>query len=235
MQLRALGIVAHACAVVACSPQHGGDTPSDAGSDVTNGTDGSSGCTVGIFGDANAAIDFQITTPGDTADKVLNDGDSIGIVLPPQTGRVIFLGVRATNIDGCGVQLTGALRDEATNQVRLDARTVNLVRGSDAWGTSAIQGVSPNSQLASYANVPVCPNQWASTDVFDKPFKIEVTLEDRHGRKLTKSVHITPKCVDDIEYSRCQCICLKDYRLGASCTNDGGSSNEGGSSDASVD
>lgn len=219
MQLRALGVVvACACAGIACSPQHGGDTPSDAGSDVTD----ESSCTVGIFGDANAAIDFQITTPGDMADKVLNDGDSIGILLPPQGGRVIFLGVRATNIDGCGVQLTGALRDEATNQVRLDARTVNLVRGSDAWGTSGIQGVSPSSQLANYANVPVCPNQWASTDIFDKPFKIEVTLEDRHGRKLTKSAHVTPKCVDDIQYSRCQCICLKDYVLGTSCSADGG-------------
>ncbi len=226
MQLRALAVVAVfgvSAGAVACSPRTD-EHPSDAGSDVT---DEMSACTVGVFGDPNAAIDFQITAPGDTADRVLNEGDTIGIALPPQGGRVIFLGVRATNIDGCGVQLSGALRDEATSQVRLDARTVNLVRGSDAWGTSGIQGVSPSSQLANYANVPVCPNQWASTDVFDKPFKIEVTLEDRRGRKATKSVHVTPKCVDDIQYSRCQCICLKDYKLGSSCESDAGSDASG--------
>lgn len=208
-----------ACSLVACS--HHDDTTSDAGNDAST-------CGAGALGNPNAPIDFQITSPGDTADVVLNEGSTVPIALPPQGGRVIFLGVRATNLEACSVQLSGALRDEATNQVRIDARTVNLVAAGDGWGTSAIQGTSPSSQLASYSNVPVCPNEWASTDVFDHTFRVEVTLTDRHGRSATKSVHVVPKCVDDIQYSRCQCICIKGYVLGQSC-------DDAGAPDASVD
>jgi hypothetical protein len=175
-----------------------------------------------VLGDPSAAIDFQITTPGATMDLVLHDGDPLGIDLPPQGGRVVFVGVRATNLEACGVQLSGALRDTTTQQVRVDARTVNLIPSGDGWGTSAVQGTSPTSQLANYSNIPVCPNEWASTDIFDHPFALEVTLTDRHGRKATNAVQIVPKCIDDVQYSRCQCICRVGYHLGDSCATDAG-------------
>jgi hypothetical protein len=214
LQLRAIAIAL--VIATGCGPHDDNHSQADASSD-------SSTCTAGVLGSASAPIQLDVTTPGTTADVVLHDGDSIGIALPPQGGRVVFIGVRATNLDACGVQLSGAIRDVTTQQVRVDARTVNLIPGSDGWGTSAIQGVSPTSQLASYANIPVCPNEWASTDIFDHAFALEVTLTDRTGRKATKTVQVVPKCIDDIQYSRCQCICRKGYVLGDPCLDDAGS------------
>jgi len=93
----------------------------------------------------------------------VQSGGTVPLVTPPQGGRVIFLGVRATNVDPCAVKITGAIRDPATKQVRVDARTVNLSPSGDGYG------VSVDSSISSFANVPVCPNEWASTDAFDQP------------------------------------------------------------------
>jgi hypothetical protein len=220
LQLRSALVIAGALAA-ACSPHESTPPQGDAASDATS-------CSGGVLGDATAAIQFDVTTPGATTDVVLRDGDPLGIDLPPQGGRVVFIGVRATNLEACGVQLSGALRDEATQQVRVDARTVNLIPSGDGWGTSAIQGTSPTSQLANYSNIPVCPNEWASTDIFDHPFALEVTLTDRNGRKATKIVHVVPKCIDDIQYSRCQCICRAGYHLGDTCAGDAGGAGDAG-------
>ncbi|MBC7052244.1 hypothetical protein G6O46_24860, partial [Salmonella enterica subsp. enterica serovar Enteritidis] len=103
-------------------------------------------------------------------DVPLNDGDDLAIVFPPQGGRVAFVGVRAINLDGCGVQVTGALRDLGSRQVRVDGRTVNLRKEADGWGTTG-QGTTTNLEdsaaIGDYSNVPLCPNQWAEVDVFD--------------------------------------------------------------------
>jgi hypothetical protein len=205
MRLTAL---AFALCAIGCSPSDG--EQSDAG------VDGSS-CGIGTIGDTSQDIAIEITSPTPNGDVVINDGDSLRIELPPQGGRVVFVGVRARNLEACSVQLSGALRDETSMQVRLDARTVNLLVADDGWGYTG-----PSTQIANYSNIPVCPNQWASTDIFDHPFQLEVTITDRHGRKGTKTVNVVPKCIDDVQFSRCQCICVKGYKLGDPCIVDAG-------------
>ena len=201
----ALGLAVAAIVAIGCSPS-GGDRP-DAGGEA-------SGCTTGFVGDPNADIALDVTATDESAENVLREGDPLPLVFPPQGGRVAFVGVRAKNIDPCNVQLSGALRDESTMQVRLDARTVNLAPQSD--GTA---GTGPPSQISTYSNIPACPNQWASKDLFGQAFALEVSVTDRRGRKATKTLHVVPTCNGDAE---CLCICRHGYKLGDSCAIDAG-------------
>jgi hypothetical protein len=113
------------------------------------------------------------------------------------------------------------LRDPNNQEIRLDSRTVNLVASGDGWGTSAIPGVPADGQLANYSNIPVCPNEWASTNLFDAPFELELTLQDRRGKMVSTTVTVTPGCPDDSVEPSCRCICALDYVLGSSCTDAG--------------
>ena len=40
------------------------------------------------------------------------------------------------------------------------------------------QGAGPNiadsAEIGDYSNVPLCPNQWASKDIYDQPFELEL-------------------------------------------------------------
>ena len=179
-------------------------------------------CTVGFLGDEAGAPDFQMQVLlADETVAVLNDGDSVPMILPPQGGRVVFVGVRATNVDGCGLQLTGALRDLTTQQVRVDSRTVNLVDTGDGYGVSGTPSTSVSTAISNFSNVPVCPNEWSPTNVYGTVYGVEVTIQDREGRKVTKTIHVTPECGQPDNLDECLCICKGGYILGESC-GDGG-------------
>jgi hypothetical protein len=121
----------------------------------------------------------------------------------------VFAGARATNVDGCGVQLTGALRDETSRQVRFDMRTVNLVPTGGGWGASGT-GVLSGS-ISSFANVPVCPNQWSTTDIDGHPYQLEVDLLDSHGRTARAVLEVTPYCSEPASAAYCRCTCAVGY------------------------
>lgn len=203
-------------ALAACS--HGSTTPpSDAGAG-----DAPDLCAAGYLGDPSAPIELEVRAlDGTGADVPLADGDDLAMIFPPQGGRVVFAGVRARNLDACALQLTGALRDTATGQVRIDARTVNLNAQPDGWGTSASAGQPFASAIASYSNVPVCPNQWASTDLFDHVFELEVNVKDRHGKTARVSMHVTTRCAEPANAAECLCICKQGYQLGQTCADAG--------------
>jgi hypothetical protein len=200
-----LGVIA-AIALAACHP---GSVQSD---------DGGEPCPVGFLGDEAGApdFDFQILEADDTVAPLV-DGDSVPMILPPQGGRVIFVGVRATNVDGCELQLTGALRDLTTQQVRVDSRTVNLIDTGDGYGVIGMASTAIASAIANFSNVPLCPNEWASTNVYGNVFGLEVTIQDRGGRQLTKKIHVTPECGQPDNLSQCLCICAAGYVLGQPC------------------
>ena len=188
----------------------------------------------------------------DAKDVPLNDKGDLSILFPPQGGRVVFVGARARNIDSCAVQLTGSLRDPTSKQVMLDSRTVNLTPGADGWGTTSSAGdLTPtfavdaggvrgeteggvggearggvldgnSAQLASYSNVPVCPNQWSGMDLFDREYELTVTMQDHAGHMATKTIHVTPRCNEVGRVAECLCLCKFGYKLGESCARDGG-------------
>jgi hypothetical protein len=177
---------------------------------------------VGFLGSDAAAPDFdmQVLLADETV-AALNDGDTVPMILPPQGGRVIFVGVRATNVDGCGLQLTGALRDLSTQQVRVDSRTVNLIDTGDGYGVSGTPSTAASAAVSDFSNIPVCPNEWSSTNIYGTVYGVEVTIQDREGRTLTKKIQVTPECGQPENLEECLCICKGGYILGESCM-DGG-------------
>jgi hypothetical protein len=207
--VRGLAIV---CAAGGCSP-----AASDAEARGAPPNPGST-CAAGVLGNRSLDIDIELRAlEVDGTDAPLHDGDDLALLLPPQGGRVAFVGVRATNLDGCAVQLTGAIRDEASQAVRFDARTVNLNPTGDGWGTSGTQKQSISAARSAYANVPLCPNQWATADIFDHEFLVEVTIRERQGRTATKSVKVTPRCAEPDNRAECLCTCKHGYVLGEQC------------------
>ncbi|APR83621.1 Hypothetical protein A7982_08970 [Minicystis rosea] len=202
--------------------------PSDGGVDA-----GPHGCTTGFVGDGTKEPEIVITVlgPGTTLTEVA-EGGAVPLIFPPQGGRVIFAGARARNLEACGATVTGALRDPTTKQVRLDARTVNLVPAGDGWVET------DPTDISSFSNVPVCPNQWSMTDLYGAAYELEITIADRSGRTVTKKVSVKPACAEPESEAECLCICKGGYVLGESCTtSDGGADDAGdaGAGDASVD
>jgi hypothetical protein len=175
-------------------------------------------CPAGFLGAAGAPPDFDIQLLlADNAVATIQDGGAAPMLLPPQGGRVLLVGVRATHVDGCGLQLTGALRDLATGRVTLDSRTINLTATGDGWGTSATSTGSGAPAIGGFSNIPVCPNEWSASDLFGHPYGLEVTIVDRQKRQLTKKIQVTPECAQADNRAQCLCICMAGYVLGQAC------------------
>jgi hypothetical protein len=177
-------------------------------------------CDAGFLGKPGTMPELEILLLNpDNSIAQAQDGGTAPLILPPQGGRVIFAGARATGVDGCAASLTGSLRDEASSKVRVDMRTVDLIPTGDGWGTSAMSGmaVAPSN----FANVPVCPNLWSQNDVFGKPYVLEVAILDREGRQASSSVEVTPQCAEPQNAGECLCICKAGYVLGQACMDAG--------------
>ena len=156
----------------------------------------------------------------------LADGGMDTLAFPPQGGRVIFAGVRATNLDRCGVQLGGVVRDTTTQRVSVDSRTVNLLATGDGWAAS-----NP-ADISTFNNVGVCPNEWSATNLYGTPYQLEVTLTDRSGRTATQTLEVTPECSEPAHAAECLCICKGGYVLGEACAGaDGGAGDAGDGGD----
>jgi hypothetical protein len=184
-------------------------------------------CPTGYLGDPNEEPVIELRAlRADGSDVPLGEGGDLAVLFPPQGGRVAFVGVRAKNLDGCGMQIIGALRDPLTRQVRLDGRTVNLRRDPDGWGTTG-RGTSTNiedsAEIGDYSNVPLCPNQWAAQDVYDKEFELEVVVTDRLKRTARRTIKVIPRCSEPGEREvSCRCLCRNGYVLGEACGEDAG-------------
>jgi hypothetical protein len=190
---------------------------------VDAGTDAKVGCALPFIGDATKETEIEIIALGaDYTAAPVAEGDSVALLFPPQGGRVIFAGVRARNVDPCGVQLTGALRDLDTEQIRDDKRTINLRATDDGWGSSS------EADIASFANVPMCPNEWSKTNIYGTKYELEVTLLDRVKHKVTKKIGVVPACAEPELAAECACICKANYVLGEMC--DGGAPTSSSSS-----
>jgi hypothetical protein len=208
--LKVIGLALALLALAACSSPKG--SPADGGPDS---------CPVGFLGDGGA-LDFSVTVlRADDSVVQVDAGDTVPMLFPPQGGRVIFVGVDATNVDGCGLQLTGAVRDLKTQEVRVDSRTINLIPIGGGHGVSGKTGESVAAAIANFANVAVCPNEWSSTNLYGTLYGLEVTVQDKEGRQLTKKLDVTPVCGEPARVAECECICQGGYVLGQEC--DGGS------------
>ncbi len=197
-----------ATSVAGCGHSDPGATE-DAGS----GTDSSHpSCALGFLGTAGQPVQLKLVVRGaDSMSTEIADGSRIPLILPPQGGRVVFIGASATNLSACGVTLTGSIRDTTTRQVRIDARTVNLRAGADGWGSSS------DGDISTFSNLPLCPNNWASTDAFEHSFELTVTVKDPAGNTATKTIQVVPFCGEPAYAAECLCECQKGYVLGQTC------------------
>lgn len=174
------------------------------------GDDGGS-CSLEFLGDPTQDIalePLQLDAAGDLTP--LSEGGTVDLILPPQGGRVIFVGARATNIDPCEVQVKGVIRDLDSGQVRFDTRIVNLTVDGDFGTSNALD-------IASLSNVPLCPNQWSARDAFGVPYELSIELTDRAGRSAETIVQVTPTCAEPEFEAQCLCICKQGYILGETC------------------
>jgi hypothetical protein len=208
-------------ALAACSAPP--SPPGDGGVDAGDGA--AYVCAAGFVGEATKDVELTITALLGAAATEVKDGDTVPLVFPPQGGRVIFAGVRARNLDTCAVTLTGALRDPASQQVRLDMRTVNLLGAADGWAETDA------TDYSTFSNIPVCPNEWSETDVMGNVYQLELTVTDRGGRTLTRKLSVTPVCAEPALEADCRCLCHAGYKLGESCSDAGlpdGDAGDGG-------
>ena len=221
MQTSSRVLIALALSIAACS---------DSGPTGGSGAGGSPApvCENPFIGDESAAPEIELFVYGaDGENHPIADGAVLDIIEPPQGGRVIFVGARARNVPGCGLLLTGALRDPSTMQVRFDTRTVNLTPDDEGWGTVEL------GNLSVYANIPVCSNKWSDQDIFGGDFTLEVKLVDADDNKVEKTVPVTAACTSvsqaetppDATLAGCYCICKGGYITGESCE---GGGNAGG-------
>ncbi|NUP13730.1 MAG: hypothetical protein HOW73_47445 [Polyangiaceae bacterium] len=202
--------------------------------DGTGGAGGGGGppntCTVGFLGDENAEPELEAFFFGaDEADHPITDASVLDLIEPPQGGRIIFVGARARNVDGCGVVLTASLRDPTTNQIRFDTRSANLIVEDDGWGT-----VKP-TDLSVYSNIPACQNSWSAQTLYEDGYRLEVKLVDSAGRVAEKSFDVHAQCTElsqarpsgpDV-LDECLCICREGYQIGDTCEEGGGGAGGG--------
>jgi hypothetical protein len=146
--------------------------------------------------------------------SALSDGSSVPLILPPQGGKVVFVGVRARNVCAGVMQLIASVRDKCTNRiVGLEGRPVIYIAGADGWADPA-----EPTQISSYANVPLCPNFVSSRDIQDQPYELSIQVKDKTGRTSTKTLSITPFCGEPANEADCRCTCSFGYDVHEPCT-----------------
>lgn len=202
---RLAALIAAALALPACPSDDSSDGGGAGGAGGSGGT-----CTKPTYGDPTQPIEIQaFAGDGGGLRLSVDAGSKIPLIVPPQGGRVLFLGAKVRNLSSCGVQVKGVLRD-AMGKTQVDKRTTNLLSTGDGWAET------DSMDFASLANVNACPNGWSEGNAFG-PMQIEIEVVDAMGRKATVVRDVVLECPDDAGKSFCECQCKAGYVLGQPC------------------
>lgn len=129
-----------------------------------------------------------------------------------QGGKVMLVGARIYNLEGCKVTLTARLRIPGDGGIAAEeSRSVDFTVADEDGGI-------PELTYWNVANVPACPN-YHGRAISGLPWTLEVIATDRQQKSATFSQLVTPSCDYDTEEQRylCTCECAENYTLG-SCT-----------------
>jgi hypothetical protein len=166
---------------------------------------------VTFVGDRTQAPAMDVVALGaDGTSAVLAGGGAIQLIKPTQGGRVLLAGLRARNVCTGTIEVDAALIDPCNGHVAgLEGRSVQFVSA----GGYAV--AAEPTQLSSYANVAVCPNNIGDRDIEDQAYRLTVSLKDGLGRVASATIDVTPVCAEPVE--ECRCICAAGYVLGQPC------------------
>jgi len=159
-------------------------------------------CKNAFIGDANRPPEaVLVVTDGVAAPVDVKPGDAVPLVAPPQGGDVTYASARVRNVNSCGVSFRGRLSDPATNyELGFEARSADLVVGSDGWGRA------PMPETSYFSNIALCPDNNAF-DIQGRPATLSVTVVDRSGLTVSVSQPVVPSCLTQDAAARSLCIC----------------------------
>ena len=168
-----------------------------------------------FFGDESKPLEFDIVHRDADGECVSTEEmGEIPLIQPPQGGKVLFVGVRARNLNGCGLTLATALVEPDTGSViSLERRPVMLEPVGDGW----MEPERP-TEASNYSNLPACPRADLERSIEGEPYELRVSITDKDGRKGSASMQVIPICGESKLAELCQCECSKDYRLGGACS-----------------
>ena len=140
-------------------------------------------------------------------------GGAVGLIRPIQGGHVLMVGLEGKNVPGCGITISGILRDPATGaMIAQEGRGTELLVGADGWGHVAF----PPS--ATTANLTTCPLNMLPRDIDGSTWRLELMLIGDAGRLGSWEGDVVPFCrADDPDPSSCPCECDADFRFGDPC------------------
>lgn len=206
----ALAPVVPALALVACSSSDG-DGSGAAGP-------GGAGPACPLVGQADSEMVVRAAMHDvDGAIRLLEDGDSVPLLLPPQGGRVLLVGVEAEHLVPCGVRLEATIRDPDGGAERTDTRLVDLM--ADGARARSVDG-----DATTVSHVPMCPNQWTDGDLYGRPLELTISVTDAEGRTGATSLSVVPECAEPEHEAECTCFCSAGYEPSAGCGGSGGQS-----------
>ncbi len=165
-------------------------------------------CDDTFIGDTTLPPEGVIVTTDGVAPTMVDvaAGAAVSLTRPPQGGQVVYVALRVRNMNRCGVQMRGRFRDPQNNEeLGYDARSIDLVVGSDGWGR-------PDAlQLSTFANVAICPDYLTVRDNQGQPMTLEVTATDKKGHSVMTTAMVVPTCTaaDAAERALCVCECSR--------------------------
>lgn len=160
-----------------------------------------------VIGSLTAAPEVQLvhrTVQG----TIETTSTAVPLIQPPQGGKVLLVGVRARNLDGCPLQLTATLRDGCNNKIlALERRPVILEPQADGWALP-----KDPINLDNFSNLPACPRPDNDRRINDEPYLLKVTVSDKMGRTAEASLPIVPYCGAEPEFAHlCECECRSRF------------------------
>lgn len=167
-----------------------------------------------FVGDPGAPPEMQLVHHTASGQPLaFTDNGTVPLILPPQGGKVMLVGVRAKNLDGCPLTIATALIDPCTQAVvALERRPVLMEEQADGW----LAPLQP-AEISNYSNLPACPRANLTRDVHGQAYELVVSIEDKAKRKVERRVMITPTCNQPEFQEQCECECSQGYTLGGTC------------------
>ena len=169
------------------------------------------GCFAGDRGAAPMITLVHQTAAGTIAP--VTDGVSLPLIVPPQGGEVLIVGVRALNVDGCPLTLATSLALPNGVVAAFERRPVTLQTADDGW----LEPVNP-AGLANFANLPACPIAGLDQAIDGESYRLTIEVEDGAGRQTQASATVVPTCDDAADPAMCRCVCAAHYVLGSACS-----------------